>query len=68
MNFKDIIEKVKENYPQLPQPKFWEGHAKKRYYFNNIEDTQDYTFFLDLINNKIELRQKPDILWHKAPK
>jgi len=67
MNFKDIIEKVKENFPQLPQPKFWEGHGKKRYYFNNIEDTQDYTFFIDFTDeDNPKLLQKQNALWHST--
>ena len=67
MSLENLMEKVFEKFPNLPKPKFWEGHGKKRFYFNKIESDQDYTFFLDVTNlNNFELRQKPNSSWHHS--
>ena len=46
MIFEKIIEKVINRFPQLPKPKYWEKHGKKRYYFNKKEEDKDFTFFI----------------------
>jgi len=61
------MEKVLKQFPNIPKPKFWEKHEKKRFYFNRKEIDQDYTFFIDVTNlNDIELRQKPNSSWHPS--
>ncbi len=61
------MEKVLKQFPNIPKPKFWEKHGKKRFYFNRKEIDQDYTFFIDVTNlSDTELRQKPNSSWHPS--
>jgi len=61
------MEKVLKQFPNIPKPKFWEKHGKKRFYFNRKDIDQDYTFFIGVTNlSDIELRQKPNSSWHPS--
>jgi len=65
MNIEKIIEMMCEKFPQLPSPKYWDRHGKKRFYFNKKEGNQDYTFSIDFSNgNTINIRKNPNTMWH----
>lgn len=65
MDFKRILEKLIESFPQLPQPKYWEKHGIRRYYFNKKEQNTDYTFFIDLTSeNDFIIKQKVNASWY----
>lgn len=65
MDFKRIVEKLIESFPQLPQPKYWDKHGIRRFYFNKKEENTDYTFFIDIPSeNNFIIRQKANALWH----
>ena len=67
MSLVNLMEKVFEKFPNLPKPKIWEDHGKKRFYFNKKESDQDYTFFIDVTNlSSLKLGQKPNSLWHPS--
>jgi len=67
MSLENFLERVFVKFPNLPEPKFWEGHGKKRFYFNKKESDLDYTFFIDVTNlSNLELRQKPNSSWHPS--
>ncbi len=67
MNLDKIIENVVKKFPQLPKPNLWDKHGIKRFYFNKKEGNQDFTFFIDVTDIKnIQLRQKPDAIWHSS--
>ena len=61
------IEQLRNKFPQLPMPSFWNKHEMKRYYFNKKEGAQDYTFFIDFIDDgNLKLLQKNGALWHSS--
>jgi len=67
MLLENLLNRLSEKFPNLPGPKYWEAHGKKRYYFNKKEGNQDYTFFINIIDlNRVEFGQKPNTSWHPS--
>jgi len=61
-NFKQIINELVKKFPSLPEPKPWEKHDKKRYYFNH----PSHTFFIDYTDiNNIYIGLKKGEIWSK---